>query len=120
MVLGFQLLCVVVHAFGASKDFAPFVRSFLQRNFGEQEDGIGVMAQCRLYVPLSRATNAYTRKDCLTKLDVLAMRGGRCKVLTIGEIEHASVRITFMPPVSMLTLVPAGRRFLSLGVRRMP
>ena len=55
VVLGFQLLCVIVHAFGPSKDFAPFVGSFLQRNFGEQEDGIGVMAQCRLHILLSKA-----------------------------------------------------------------
>ena len=46
MVLGFQLLCVLVNAFGPSGEFATFVASFLQRNLEDKADGIGVMAKC--------------------------------------------------------------------------
>jgi hypothetical protein len=29
--------------------------------------------------------------DCLNKLQLMATKGGRCRSLTLGEIEHASV-----------------------------
>ncbi|WWD20651.1 hypothetical protein CI109_105127 [Kwoniella shandongensis] len=73
IVLGFQLFCVLVNAFGPSKNFEPFVKSFLQRHTSEQMDGIGVMA-----------------KYCVVKLDAISAKGGRGKTLTVGEIEHAS------------------------------
>lgn len=45
-VLGFQLFCVFVHAFGPSKSFEPFVRSFLIGNVERPAYGIGVMSKC--------------------------------------------------------------------------
>lgn len=45
-VLGFQLFCVFVHAFGPSKSFEPFVRSFLIGNVERTSYGIGVMSKC--------------------------------------------------------------------------
>lgn len=45
-VLGFQLYCVFVQAFGPSKSFEPFVRSFLVGNVERTEFGIGVMSKC--------------------------------------------------------------------------
>lgn len=47
-VLGFQLYCVFVQAFGPSKSFEPFVRSFLVGNVERTEFGIGVMSKCKL------------------------------------------------------------------------
>ncbi|WWD08443.1 hypothetical protein V865_006555 [Kwoniella europaea PYCC6329] len=73
VVLGFQLFCVLVNAFGPSKNFEPFVKNFLRINAGEKADGIGIMS-----------------KYCIGKLEVLAAKGGRGKALTVGEIEHAS------------------------------
>ncbi|WVW80903.1 hypothetical protein I302_102894 [Kwoniella bestiolae CBS 10118] len=73
VVLGFQLFCVLVNAFGPSKNFEPFVKNFLRMNAGEKADGIGIMS-----------------KYCIGKLEVLAAKGGRGKALTVGEIEHAS------------------------------
>ena len=32
--------------------------------------------------------------DCITKLDGMLARGGRGRILTVGEIEHASVSLT--------------------------
>lgn len=45
-VLGFQLFCVFVHAFGPSKSFEPFVRSFLIGNVERTAYGIGLMSKC--------------------------------------------------------------------------
>jgi hypothetical protein len=45
-VLGFQLFCVLVNAFGPSKNFERFVGSFLQKNVRETTDGIGIMSKC--------------------------------------------------------------------------
>lgn len=45
-VLGFQLMCVFVAAFGPSKSFEPFVRSFLVANVERTDFGIGVMSKC--------------------------------------------------------------------------
>ncbi|OCF54784.1 hypothetical protein L486_07920 [Kwoniella mangroviensis CBS 10435] len=73
VVLGFQLFCVLVNAFGPSKNFEPFVKNFLRINSAEKADGIGIMS-----------------KYCIGKLEVLAAKGGRGKALTVGEIEHAS------------------------------
>ncbi|WWC72523.1 uncharacterized protein I206_106485 [Kwoniella pini CBS 10737] len=73
VVLGFQLFCVLVNAFGPSKNFEPFVKNFLRSTSDEKADGIGIMS-----------------KYCIGKLDVLTAKGGRGKALTIGEIEHAS------------------------------
>nr|XP_018259661.1 uncharacterized protein I303_07729 [Kwoniella dejecticola CBS 10117]OBR81819.1 hypothetical protein I303_07729 [Kwoniella dejecticola CBS 10117] len=73
VVLGFQLFCVLVNAFGPSKNFEPFVKNFLRSNSDEKADGIGIMS-----------------KYCIGKLEVLTAKGGRGKALTIGEIEHAS------------------------------
>lgn len=49
-VLGFQLICVFVQAFGPSKSFEPFVRSFLVGNVERTEFGIGVMSKCECRV----------------------------------------------------------------------
>ncbi|WWC92229.1 uncharacterized protein L201_007183 [Kwoniella dendrophila CBS 6074] len=73
VVLGFQLFCVQVNAFGPSKNFEPFVKNFLSSNSDEKADGIGIMS-----------------KYCIGKLDSLIAKGGRGKALTVGEIEHAS------------------------------
>lgn len=91
-VLGFQLVCVLVHAFAPSAEFTTFVASFLQRNTDEKADGIGVMAKCELYL-WGFETKALrdSHLDCLGKLDSLATKNGRGKMLTVGEIEHASV-----------------------------
>lgn len=45
-VLGFQLFCVFVSAFGPSKSFEPFVRSFLIGKIERTDFGIGVMSKC--------------------------------------------------------------------------
>jgi len=45
-VLGFQLMCVFVAAFGPSKSFEPFVRSFLVANIERTDFGIGIMSKC--------------------------------------------------------------------------
>lgn len=45
-VLGFQLFCVFVAAFGPSKSFEPFVRSFLVGHLERPDYGIGVMSKC--------------------------------------------------------------------------
>jgi hypothetical protein len=45
-VLGFQLMCVFVAAFGPSKSFEPFVRSFLVANIERSDFGIGIMSKC--------------------------------------------------------------------------
>ncbi|WRT70639.1 uncharacterized protein IL334_007637 [Kwoniella shivajii] len=73
VVLGFQLFCVLVNAFGPSKNFEPFVQNFLRSNKDEQADGIGIMSNY-----------------AIAKLEVLVAKGGRGKALTVGEIEHAS------------------------------
>ncbi|WVQ85889.1 hypothetical protein IAT38_008057 [Cryptococcus sp. DSM 104549] len=87
VVLGFQLFCVLVNSFGPSKNFEPFVNTFLQRNVNEGSDGIGVMA-----------------KYSMGKIDVMANKGGRAKALTVGEIEHAS-DAAFYPSVYGESLV---------------
>ncbi|KAL7423882.1 hypothetical protein Q5752_001467 [Cryptotrichosporon argae] len=69
-VLGFQLFCVLVAAFVPSKNFEGFVKTFLRR---DHKAGLGVMAQY-----------------CLRKIDGMIANGGRGRVLTLGEIEHAS------------------------------
>ncbi|EIW69920.1 hypothetical protein TREMEDRAFT_38591 [Tremella mesenterica DSM 1558] len=73
VVLGFQLFCVLVNAFGPSQNFESFVQNFLKSHVGQEENGVGVMADY-----------------CLSKLQVMATQGGRGRVLTVGEIEHAS------------------------------
>ncbi|KAK8850469.1 hypothetical protein IAR55_004387 [Kwoniella newhampshirensis] len=98
IVLGFQLVCVLVNAFGPSKNFGPFVKSFLQRHVNEQIDGIGVMA-----------------KYCITKLEIMTSKGGRGKALTVGEIEHAS-DAAFYPSVYGESL----DRIMSLQKRSYP
>ncbi|WVQ70683.1 hypothetical protein IAR50_000205 [Cryptococcus sp. DSM 104548] len=73
VVLGFQLFCVFVNAFGPTKNFEPFVKNFLEKHLDDQRDGIGIMA-----------------KYCMAKIETLSTKGGRAKSLTVGEIEHAS------------------------------
>ncbi|WVR08594.1 hypothetical protein IAU60_005649 [Kwoniella sp. DSM 27419] len=73
VVLGFQLFCVLCNAFGPNKNIDPFVRNFLKGNATKAEDGIGIMATY-----------------CLAKLEAMSVKGARGKVLTVGEIEHAS------------------------------
>ncbi|ODN99485.1 hypothetical protein L198_03329 [Cryptococcus wingfieldii CBS 7118] len=73
VVLGFQLVCVFVNAFGPTKNFEPFVKNFLEKHLSDQRDGIGIMA-----------------KYSMTKIEALSTKGGRAKSLTVGEIEHAS------------------------------
>ncbi|TXT03883.1 hypothetical protein VHUM_04306 [Vanrija humicola] len=85
-VLGFQLFCVFVHAFGPSKSFEPFVQSFLVRNVERTDYGIGIMS-----------------KFCLARLDSWLKNGGRGRVLTVAEIEHAS-DAAFYPSVYGQTL----------------
>ncbi|BEI80235.1 hypothetical protein CcaverHIS002_0107640 [Cutaneotrichosporon cavernicola] len=85
-VLGFQLFCVFVSAFGPSKSFEPFVRSFLIGKLERTDFGIGVMS-----------------KFCLTRLDTWSQKGGRGRVLSTAEIEHAS-DAAFYPSVYAQTL----------------
>lgn len=49
-VLGFQLMCVFFAAFGPSKSFEPFVRTFLVANVERTEYGIGIMSKCECSV----------------------------------------------------------------------
>lgn len=88
-MLAFQLFCVLVNAFAPTKDFEPFVRSFFTKHIDLKSDGLGVMAKCMFLA--GGATMQLTGADCLTKLDITGNRGGLGKVLTVGEIEHASV-----------------------------
>lgn len=48
IVLGMQLLCVLVNAFGASKDFEPFVYDFLSRQSSSEIKNVSIMAKCKL------------------------------------------------------------------------
>ncbi|ORY26583.1 hypothetical protein BCR39DRAFT_540643 [Naematelia encephala] len=73
LVLGFQLFCVFANAFGPSKNFEPFVKAFLRTHTNVTQEGVGIMS-----------------KYCISKLDIMAAKGGRGRMLTIGEIEHAS------------------------------
>lgn len=96
-VLGFQLFCVFVSAFGPSKSFEPFVRSFLIGKLERTDFGIGVMSKCTSpwFAPLTSV--------CLTRLDTWSQKGGRGRVLSTAEIEHAS-DAAFYPSVYGQTL----------------
>jgi hypothetical protein len=50
---------------------------------------VGIMAKCELPALISR--RKLTAVDCSAKLDVLITQGARGKILTVGEIETASV-----------------------------
>lgn len=52
VVLGFQLFCILVNAFGPSNNFEPFVKNFLQKSLSIVADGIGVMSRCPLVILL--------------------------------------------------------------------
>jgi hypothetical protein len=97
-VLGFQLFCVFVSAFGPSKSFEPFVRSFLIGKLERTDFGIGVMSKCKLIQRRSKLTAV-----CLTRLDTWSQKGGRGRVLSTAEIEHAS-DAAFYPSVYAQTL----------------
>ncbi|KAF8574247.1 hypothetical protein K439DRAFT_1372903 [Ramaria rubella] len=70
---GWQLLCVLVVTFPPSKNFEPYVRSFMQQCTTQAEGRIDVMA-----------------KFCLHRLTAIAKKGPRGKAPTIAEIENAS------------------------------
>ncbi|KZT04600.1 uncharacterized protein LAESUDRAFT_657523 [Laetiporus sulphureus 93-53] len=70
---GWQLLCVLLITFPPSKDFEPFVRSFLHQATKQQEGRVDVMA-----------------KYCLRRLAYISRKGPRGKAPTVAEIETAS------------------------------
>jgi hypothetical protein len=54
----------------------------------QEESPVGIMAKCELS---TRRDRELTMIDCSAKLDVLITQGARGKILTVGEIETASV-----------------------------
>ena len=74
---GWQLLCVLLVTFPPSKNFEPYVRSFMQQRTTQAAGRVDIMA-----------------KYCLHRLDAIAKKGPRGKAPTIAEIESASVSVT--------------------------
>lgn len=96
VILGFQLFCVLVNAFCPSTDFEPLVRTFLTRKIDEAADddsAMAIMAKCKLIGlgKLGDMTQQAESADCLSKIEVTVTQGNRAKLLTLGEIEAASV-----------------------------
>lgn len=84
---GWQLLGVVLITFPPSKNFEPYVRSFVQqKTVGEanKEGRIDVMA-----------------RYCLKRLEMVSKKGPRGKAPTVAEIEIASVgaHFFFLSPI---------------------
>ena len=71
---GWQLLCVLLVTFPPSKNFEPYVRSFMQERTTQTEGRVDIMA-----------------KYCLHRLSAIAKKGPRGKPPTVSEIENASV-----------------------------
>lgn len=76
---GWQLLCVLLVTFPPSKNFEPYVRSFMQQRTTQSEGRVDIMA-----------------KYCLHRLSAIAKKGPRGKPPTISEIESASVSILYI------------------------
>jgi primosomal replication protein N len=89
MILGCQMFCVLVNSFAPSATFEPLVKAFLLVHSQQEETPVGIMAKCELPALISR--RKLTAVDCSAKLDVLITQGARGKILTVGEIETASV-----------------------------
>ncbi|TFY56119.1 hypothetical protein EVG20_g9052 [Dentipellis fragilis] len=70
---GWQLLCVLLVTFPPSKNFEPYLQSFLHQRTGQTEGRVDIMA-----------------KYCLKRLTIIAKKGPRGKPPTVSEIETAS------------------------------
>jgi hypothetical protein len=85
------MFCVLVNSFAPSATFEPLVKAFLLVHSQQEETPVGIMAKCELPALISR--RKLTAVDCSAKLDVLITQGARGKILTVGEIETASVSL---------------------------
>ena len=83
------MFCVLVNSFAPSSAFESLVKAFLQLNYEPADTPVAIMAKCELTHDQFEKSCSYL--DCTAKLEVLITQGARGKILTIGEIETASV-----------------------------
>jgi hypothetical protein len=107
------MFCVLVNSFAPSATFEPLVKAFLLAHSQQEETPVGIMAKCEPPALMSR--RKLTVVDCAAKLDVLITQGARGKILTVGEIETASVSSLFQSGISA---DPVGRSILPVSVWR--
>lgn len=129
VVLGFQLFCVFVNAFGPSKNFEPFVKGFLQKQIHGKFDDVAVMAKCEWPIVTDKlndgsltiewhrlhwqAGDARCQGHESQSSDNRRDRACLCEHLLHGEID-------IIPEPMLMTCLSLrpGRRILPLGLRR--